>query len=108
MLSYCVDDRDVITSLCPHDMTGNDGWHLAPEGFGLTIDDDVFDSMGAPLYRLENGKAVERPEADRKADWPVDLNQGADFSMDDVVETLADHEFRVCLLELGIEEGELL
>lgn len=70
MLSLCLDDRGCITSLCPDDLTGTSGWQRAGEAFNLTIDDDLFDDHGAPLYTLENDIAVERPAEDRVADWP--------------------------------------
>lgn len=70
MLSICTDDRGCITSLCPDDLTGTTGWQKAGKKFNLTIDDDIFDQHGAPLYKLVSGKAVERSEEERMEDWP--------------------------------------
>lgn len=108
MLSYCADERGVITGLCPDDLTGNTGWNLAAEGFGIGLDDEIYDSKGAGLYKVVKGKAVLRTEAERREDWIPEQAEDVEFTTDDIVETLADHEFRVCLLELGIMEEDLL
>ena len=38
---------------------------------------------------------------------PVELPPDEEFTNEDIIETLADHEYRVCLLELGINEEDL-
>lgn len=38
---------------------------------------------------------------------PEDLPKDEEFTTADIIETLADHEYRVCLLELGINEEDL-
>ena len=66
-----LDDRDCIMAVNPNDMTGNTGWQQADD-VGLTVDDQLTDDHGAALYKLVKGKAVERSEEERKADWPDD------------------------------------
>ena len=65
------DDRGCIYGINPNDMTGNTGWQEA-EGVALTVDDALFDEHGAALYKLENGAAVARTEAERRGDWMED------------------------------------
>lgn len=75
MISICTDDRGCITSLCPDDLTGTSGWQKAGKKFNLTMNDDIFDSHGAPLYKLVSGKAVARPEEERMQDWPEEPDE---------------------------------
>ena len=71
LISYCVDADGRITSLCPHDMAGNSDWYTSTvETLGLGMDAELWDDHGAAMYRLEDGVAVPRSEAERQADWP--------------------------------------
>ena len=70
LISYCVDADGRITSLCPHDMAGNSDWYTSTvETLGLGMDAELWDDHGAAMYRLEDGVAVPRSEAERQADW---------------------------------------
>lgn len=71
LISYCVGADARITSLCPYNMAGNSDWYKSTvEALGLGMDAELWDDHGACLYRLENGVAVPRSEAERQADWP--------------------------------------
>lgn len=70
MVSVLLDNRNCILSVCRDDLGGCSDWQNAE--IQLTPEDDITDSHGAALYRLENGVAVPRPEADRQADWPTE------------------------------------
>lgn len=63
------DHRDCIVALNTANMDGNSDWTKTTK-LGLDPAVDLTDDHGAALYRLENGVAVERTEAERRADWP--------------------------------------
>ena len=50
-------------------MDGNTGWEQAEVTDGFNID-ALYDSHGAALYGLIDGRMVERSEDERRADWP--------------------------------------
>lgn len=70
-ISVCTDAENRITSLCVDDLSGCSDWQRTTvEALGLGMDAELWDDHGAALYRLENGVAVPRSEAERQADWP--------------------------------------
>ena len=70
MVSVLLDNRNYILSVCRDDLSGCSDWQNAD--IKLTPEDDITDGHGAALYRLENGELVERPEEERREDWPVE------------------------------------
>lgn len=69
----CTDAENRITSLCLDDLSGCSDWQRTTvEALGLGMDAELWDDHGAALYRLENGVAVPRSEAERQADWPTE------------------------------------
>ena len=70
MVSVLLDNRNCILSVCRDELSGCSDWQNAD--IKLTPEDDITDSHGAALYRLENGELVERPEEERREDWPVE------------------------------------
>ena len=70
MVSVLLDNRNCILSVCRDDLSGCSDWQNAD--IKLTPEDDITDSRGAALYRLENGELVERPEEERREDWPAE------------------------------------
>lgn len=70
MISVLLDSRNCILSVCRDDLSGCSDWQNAD--IKLTPEDDITDSHGAALYRLENGELVARPEEERREDWPVE------------------------------------
>ena len=72
-ISVCTDAENRITSLCLDDLSGCSDWQRTTvEALGLGMDAELWDDHGACLYRLENGVAVPRSEAERQADWPAE------------------------------------
>lgn len=72
-ISVCTDAENRITSLCLDDLSGCSDWQRTTvEALGLGMDAELWDDHGACLYRLENGVAVPRSEAERQADWPTE------------------------------------
>lgn len=70
MISVLLDNRNCILSVCRDDLNGCSDWQNVE--IQLTPEDDITDSHGAALYRLENGALVERLEEERREDWPVE------------------------------------
>lgn len=70
MVSVYTDSRNCILSICLDDLSGCSDWQLAD--IALTPQDDITDSHGVALYRLESGEVIVRSEEERQADWPVE------------------------------------
>ena len=70
MISVLLDNRNCILSVCRDDLSGCSDWQNAD--IQLTPEDDITDSHGAALYRLDDGELMERPEEERREDWPVE------------------------------------
>lgn len=68
MVCVLTDDQSRILSVCRDDLSGCSDWQNAD--ITLTPEDDIVDDHGAALYRLESGELVERPEDERRGDWP--------------------------------------
>ncbi len=104
-ISFLLGENSEILGMSLSDMTGNTGWVVLDAS---TIDyraiNALTDQHGIPLYKLINNQIVEVPEEERQEQWPVEVERLTD---DDIVDILADQEYRLCLLELGIEEDEL-
>ena len=72
-ISVCTDAENRITSLCVDDLSGCSDWQRTTvEALGLGMDAELWDDHGAALYRLKNGVAVHRSEAERQADWQAE------------------------------------
>lgn len=59
------------------------------------------------VYSIKNGYMGERIIPDYEPVQTPAQEVVESFTSEDIIETLADHEYRVCLLELGINEEEL-
>ena len=98
-------------------LTDPAGWVEIDHGFGDRyhhaqanyLPETLYDERGICRYRLINGKAEPRP--------PQEMEQEAarlsQLMPEESAETLllemaADHEYRICLLELDIEESEVI
>lgn len=93
---------------------GSTGWVKIDEGTGDRYHHAQNNYMGKPLwceggparYKYVDGEIVERSqeEIDEEiASFPEPEETNEDLLM----ETAADHEYRICLLELGLTEEEL-
>lgn len=90
-----------------------DGWTKIDEGCGdrfhhaqshyfpMTIVDD----RDIWRYKMEGGKAMERSQEDMDVDY-VEPVQEQD-TQELLLEMAADHEYRLCLMELGVSEDDL-
>lgn len=85
-----------------------EGWTLIDEGYGDRfhhaqgnyLPGGLVDERGLYLYKLVDGKPVERTQEEVDADW-VDTSQ-IPTAEDDTAAMLVDHEYRLTLLELGV------
>ena len=99
------DDRDVITAVDSSAFIPDpSGWVEIDSGFsdkyhhaqGNYFEKPIMDERGIWRYRLEDGKPVLRTQEEMDADYkPAETDV---FPID----VLGDHEYRLCLLELGI------
>lgn len=102
------DDAGRVLALNPNNMTGNSGWSgTTVEALGLTVDDDLHDAHGAPLYKLEDGTAVLRAEEERKAEWQYVGSAPASTELADRIasaeETLETHDQEINEIVTGLE-----
>lgn len=91
------------------------GWVKIDEGFGdryhhaqgnyLPL--PLMDERGIYRYKLVDGVPVERTGEEMDADFaerPVPEQSTEEL----LLETAADHEYRLCLMELGLTESEVI
>ena len=90
------------------------GWVKIDEGYGDSyhhaqgnyLDGPLMDERGVYRYKLVDGKVVERTQEEMDADYtsrpsPEPTNEEL------MLEMAADHEYRICLMELGVTENDL-
>lgn len=99
------------------------GWTRVDEGFGDRyhhaqgnyLDKPLTDGRGVYRYRLDGGKIAERSAAEMDADAaklavpPTQAERIAALEKDAqlLLETAGDQEYRLCLMELGVSDGDL-
>lgn len=104
-ISFLLNENNEILQMNFFDMSNQENWiTLDASTINYRAIDALSDQYGIPLYKLINNEIVEVPEEERESRWPIPVEGLTD---DDIVDILADQEYRICLLELGIEEDEL-
>lgn len=102
------DDTGRITALLSDAfLTSVEGWTKIDEGTGDKyhhaqanyLDGLLRDGYGICRYKLVDGKAVERTQAEMGADMASQSAQRP-MAADDLMELLLDQEEHICLLEL--------
>ena len=53
-----------------------------------------------PLYEIENNQILQKWERHENAEQP-------ELTTDEIAEILAEQEYRICLLELGVDENDI-
>lgn len=53
-----------------------------------------------PFYEIENNQILQKWERHEIAEQP-------ELTTDDITEILAEQEYRICLLELGVDENDI-
>lgn len=90
------------------------GWTQIDSGYGdkyhhaqgSYLPETLYDSRGVCRYRLEGGTAVERTQEEMDAEYAArPAPEPTDVEL--LLETAADHEYRICLMELGVSENDL-
>lgn len=92
----------------PTDLTG---WTLIDEGYGDAfnlaqthyLDKPLYTQDDVMRYKLEGGKIVERTAEEIEADKAA-LPKPEPTAEDDTNAMMVDHEYRLTLLELGLNE----
>lgn len=101
----------VNSSVFLHDATG---WIEIDHGYGDRYHHAQGNYFNPPLhnergffrYKLIDGVVLERAPEELEADH-VNMEQ-AETVESLLLETAADHEYRICLIELGIDESEVI
>ena len=89
-------------------------WVLIDEGYGDRynlcqgnyLDKPLYDDRGVCRYKLVDGKPVESKQEEMDADYAA--RPAPEPTTEELLlETAADHEYRICLMELGVSEDDL-
>ncbi len=89
------------------------GWTAVDSGYGDRFhhaqgnyfDKPLYDERGVCRYKLEGGHLQERTQTEMDADVQAFPQEDSNEVL--LLELAADHEYRICLLEMGIEENEV-
>ena len=66
----------------------------------------IMDKRGIYRYKLADGRPVERTQEEMDADYAA--RPAPEPTTEELLlETAADHEYRICLMELGVSEEDL-
>lgn len=95
-------------------LTDTEGWTKIDEGHGDRYHHAQGNYLPGPLrnewgicrYKLADGAPVERTQDEISADLAA-LPEPEQTTEDLLLETAADHEYRLCLMELGLTENDL-
>ena len=80
-----------------------DKYHHAQGNYFLQ---PIMDEHGIDRYKLVDGKPVERTQEEMDADYAA--RPAPESTTEELLlETAADHEYRICLMELGVSEDDL-
>lgn len=111
-----LDDANRITAVNSSAFLSNtDGWTEIDNGHGDKyhhaqgnyFPKAIRDVCGMCLYKLEDGKPVERTQEEMELDYSsIEKVQSID-ELELLLEIAADHEYRICLMELGVNENDL-
>lgn len=91
------------------------GWEKIDKGYGDKhhhaqgnyLPGPLMDEQGLFLYKLVEGVPVERTPDELAADLAA--RPAPEQSTEELLlETAADHEYRLCLMELGLTESEVI
>ena len=111
-----MDDANCITAVNSSAfLPDTDGWIEIDSGYGDRyhhaqgnyFPKPIMDERGIYRYKLEDGKPVERTQEEMDADYAA-LPEPEPTTEELLLETAADHEYRICLMELGIDESEVI
>lgn len=89
-------------------------WVLIDEGYGDRynlcqgnyLDKPLNDDRGICRYKLVDGEVQERTQEEMDADYAA--RPAPEPTTEELLlETAADHEYRLCLMELGVTEDDL-
>lgn len=105
------DNNGNVLGTNPNDMSGNTGWVQTD----TMIPEPLMDGRGIPLYKFDVATIVPRTQEDIDADAAQIVNpptQGQRIAAleDDnhlLLESAGDHEYRICLMELGVSDSDL-
>lgn len=110
-----IDDANRITAVNSSAFIADTtGWTEIDSGFGDKyhhaqgnyLPGPLYDDRGICRYKLVDGEVQERTQEEMDADYaarPVPEPTTEEL----LLETAADHEYRLCLMELGVSEDDL-
>ena len=92
-----------------------EGWTEIDSGFGDRYHHaqgnyfakPIMDERGVWRYAMRDGRPVERAAWEMEQDFAA-LPAAEETNEELLLEVAADHEYRLCLLEMGIDESEVM
>ena len=110
-----VDESNRITAINSSEFLADvTGWTEIDSGYGDKyhhakgnyLPGPLTDNRGVYRYKLVNGRPVERTQEEMDADYAA--RPAPEPTTEELLlETAADHEYRLCLMELGVTEDDL-
>ena len=94
-------------------LADTDGWVKIDHGEGDAFHHaqgnyfplSIMDERGIYRYKLEDGKSAERTPEEMDADYIKPVVEQSNEEL--LLEMAADHEYRLCLIELGVTKNDL-
>lgn len=95
-------------------LSGMDGWTEIDRGYGDSyhhahgnyLPRTIMDGRGIYCYRLVDGAVQERSAAEMDEEFDA-RGEPEPTDTELLLEMAADHEYRICLMELGVSEDDL-
>lgn len=110
-----VDDEGRVTEINSSAFIQNaSGWTQIDSGYSYRYHHAQNNYLPAPLmddrriyrWKLEDGRAVERSQQEMDADYAA--RPAPEPTTEELLlEMAADHEYRICLMELGVTKDDL-
>ena len=108
------DESGRITAINSSAFLGDtDGWVKIDHGEGDAFHHaqgnyfplPIMDERGIYRYKLMDGKPIERMDEEMDADYIKPVVEQSNEEL--LLEMAADHEYRLCLIELGVTKNDL-
>ena len=96
-------------------LTDINGWTEIDSGFddkyhhaqGNYFDKCIYNDLGICQYKFVDGMPAERTQEEMDEEY-ANLPMPEQTNEELLLEMAADHEYRICLMELGIKESEVM
>lgn len=70
----------------------------------MYFDEPLMNEVGCYVFQYIDGKIIRNPQSPVEE---AEEEDGYELTNSEIIEIIADHEFRLCLMELGVTEDDL-